>query len=252
MLTGAWPNLHWNLFDYFLKPAGSYFGTKVGARSEHVSYDYEKRAVYLINHSLTRKGKRTVSMDLIDTSGKSLSHKKIKTQTKPNSSKQLAVVPGIDKIHDIAFLRLVLRDSSSTILSRNVYWLSPQEDVLDWDNSTWWYTPVTRYSDYRAIGRMQQASAKATMLALPQEGSMTRARLVLENESDVPAFFLSMNLLDEGSREDIVPVYWSDNCVTLWPRETLELVVNFNGTGRNVVVEIKGGNVANMSTRLGS
>lgn len=43
MLVNAWPSLHWNQFDNYLYPAGSYFGTKVGARLEHVSYNYEVR-----------------------------------------------------------------------------------------------------------------------------------------------------------------------------------------------------------------
>ena len=30
MLNNAWPSLHWNQFDYYLHPGGSYFGTKVG------------------------------------------------------------------------------------------------------------------------------------------------------------------------------------------------------------------------------
>ena len=28
MLNNAWPSIHWNLYDYYLKPAGSYFGAK--------------------------------------------------------------------------------------------------------------------------------------------------------------------------------------------------------------------------------
>lgn len=34
MLNSAWPGLHWQLFDWYLQPAGAYFGAKVGARSE--------------------------------------------------------------------------------------------------------------------------------------------------------------------------------------------------------------------------
>ena len=32
MLNGAWPSLHWNIWDYYMRPAGSYFGAKVGGR----------------------------------------------------------------------------------------------------------------------------------------------------------------------------------------------------------------------------
>src|SRR5947207_14710074 len=109
MLNGAWPNLHWQLFDYYLKPAGSYFGVKVGARPEHVSYDYDQKMVYLISHSVTSQGRRNVNIDLIDVNGKTLSHREITTHASPNTAQQLGVVPGIDKIKDVAFLKLVLR-----------------------------------------------------------------------------------------------------------------------------------------------
>jgi exo-1,4-beta-D-glucosaminidase len=29
MLNNAWPSLHWHLYDYFLNPAGTYFGAKI-------------------------------------------------------------------------------------------------------------------------------------------------------------------------------------------------------------------------------
>src|ERR1051326_3323700 len=60
MLNNAWPSLHWNLFDYYLRPAGSFYGSKVACRPEHVSYDYVEKAIYLINRSLGSSGTRTV------------------------------------------------------------------------------------------------------------------------------------------------------------------------------------------------
>lgn len=69
MLNNAWPGLHWNLFDFYLHPAGSYFGAKTGNRVEHLAYDYVRDAVYLINHSKDREGQRTVESEIIDLQG---------------------------------------------------------------------------------------------------------------------------------------------------------------------------------------
>ena len=33
MLNNAWPSLHWHLYDYFLNPAGAYFGARTGQRA---------------------------------------------------------------------------------------------------------------------------------------------------------------------------------------------------------------------------
>src|SRR5437763_9206037 len=119
MLSGAWPNLHWQLFDYYLKPAGSYFGAKVGARPEHVSYDYDQKTVYLTSHLISSEGVRNVSIDLIDVNGKTLGQREITAKAPTNAAQQLGTVPGIDKINKVAFLKLMLRDSSNSVLSRN-------------------------------------------------------------------------------------------------------------------------------------
>lgn len=73
MLNNAWPSLHWNQFDYYLHPAGSYFGTKVGCRLEHVAYDYRHRSVYLINRSLGGSGTRSIDTELVGLDGKTIS-----------------------------------------------------------------------------------------------------------------------------------------------------------------------------------
>ena len=40
MLDNAWPSLIWHLYDYYLVPAGGYFGTKKAQEIVHVQYDY--------------------------------------------------------------------------------------------------------------------------------------------------------------------------------------------------------------------
>jgi exo-1,4-beta-D-glucosaminidase len=243
MLNSAWPNLHWQLFDYYLRPAGSYFGTKIGARLEHVAYDYESHAVYLINHSLRGTGKRIITVDLIDAKGKSISHQSTTVNATPNASKQVTTVKGAEKIKDIAFLKLTLQDPAKhTVLSRNVYWLSARNDVLDWDNSTWYTTPVTKYANFKALSRMKGASVSSSLQTLMSRQGSTVLEVTLENTSNVPAFFLHLTTTDEQGRE-LTPVYWSDNYVTLFPKEKVSLTVEF--TAKKWRVAMTGGNIKN-------
>src|SRR5260370_33411513 len=53
MLNNAWPALHWHLYDYFLNPAGAYFGAKIANEPVHIQYSYDTRAIMLVNHTLT-------------------------------------------------------------------------------------------------------------------------------------------------------------------------------------------------------
>jgi hypothetical protein len=55
MLNNAWPSLHWHLYDYFLNPAGAYFGAKIANEPVHIQYSYDTRAIMLVNHTLTRE-----------------------------------------------------------------------------------------------------------------------------------------------------------------------------------------------------
>ncbi|KAJ5152597.1 Exo-beta-D-glucosaminidase [Penicillium canariense] len=246
MLNSAWPNLHWQLFDYYLSPMGAYFGTKVGNRLEHVAYNYETERVWLINHSLEQDGDREISIDLIDTNGKEISGAKVDTSTVPNSSKEIQQVSGINKIKDVAFLRLVLRDTKANReLSRNVYWLSPKPDVLNWDESNWYYTPVTDYANYTKLETLSPARVKARVqpVKAKSKDGLTYAEVQLENTSNVPAVFLRLNAVRSSDGTEIAPVYWSDNYVTLWPNEKLRVVVSFEGDITQTVIQVSGRNV---------
>lgn len=242
MLNNAWPSLHWNLFDYYLHPAGSYFGAKAGSRIEHVAYDYNGNLVYLINRSLDRKGSRTVTIDIIDKNGKTIHNSQEGFDTVPNNSTDIIdLTDALRSVTDIAFLRLVLSDDKNATLSRNVYWLANTTDTLDWENSDWFYTPVTKYADYTALNSLEPAEVSVTTTATSKRSHSKAGGLgvVLENHSSVPAFFIRLNLVN-GEGEDVLPVFWSDNYVTLWPHEKLELQVEGEGaayvqvTGKNI------------------
>ncbi|KAJ5652926.1 hypothetical protein N7507_010352 [Penicillium longicatenatum] len=238
MLNSAWPNLHWQLFDYYLQPMGAYFGTKVGTRVEHVAYNYEKQTVWLINHSLRQQGEREILIDLIDAKGKKISSAKAKTNTTPNSSKEIQMVKGIDKIKDVGFLRLVLRDDKGKKeLSRNVYWLSAEPDVLDWPESTWISTPVAEYADFTNLESLSPANVKVTMKTQEKDQSSNGwsfMEVQLENESKVPAVFIHLDMFNPADDTKLESIYWSDNYVTLWPKEKLRVMVSYEGEIANI------------------
>lgn len=236
MLNNAWPGLHWNQFDRYLRAAGSYFGSKVGSRAEHAAYDYVSKDVWLINRLLDRSGKRTVEVEVLGLDGKSRSKQTLEADIGPNSAKAIGKVQGLDKIDGVVFLRLLLKDGEA-VLSRNVYWLGSRNDELDWAKSDWWYTPTTKYADYTSLSKLARAQVATRAARAQDDGPLI---VTLENKAAVPAFFVSANLVDEHG-EDVTPVIWSDNYVTLWPGETLSLEARTKG--RAAKVQVKGYNV---------
>ncbi|KFX96242.1 hypothetical protein V490_03437 [Pseudogymnoascus sp. VKM F-3557] len=228
MLNNAWPSLHWSLFDYYLKPAGSYFGAKIGGRAEHVAFGYgsAKGDVWLINHTLDKKGARSIKIDLLSKDGKTLVSRSVAATTTPNHSKSVATVLEATALKEAAFLRLVLKNAANEVLSRNVYWLAPTVDKLDWDNSTWYYTPVTEFASYQSLSTIKRAELSATAGSAVVADGNVKVNVTLENKATVAAHFVRLELRD-GEGEDVLPVVWSDNYVTLWPGEKVVLSVGW-------------------------
>jgi exo-1,4-beta-D-glucosaminidase len=248
MLNPAWPNLHWAMFDYYLRPAGAYFGTKVGGRPEHIALDPITGAVWLINRDLSITGSRQVTMDIVGVDGKSLGTvSPATTTTEPNTSKKVAdlgsAINTAKSSSDVVFVRLVLKDANAAIISRNVYWLGKTVDTLDWGNSSWYHTPVSKFADLTALNKLSPATVTATATAAGSGWKVT-----VTNKSGVPAFFIRLSLVD-ASGADIVPVFWSDNYVTLLPNESIDLQVSASG-GKGASVQVSGRNVAALAVQL--
>ena len=267
MLNNAWPSLHWNLFDWYMHPAGSYYGAKMAAATtEHVVFDYVSRSVYLINRSLDRRGTRTVEIEVMGLDGSVMGSDSTTVDTEPNSSK--VIKNDISKMlygsKEVVLLRLVLLKNhndgggdAEVALSRNVYWLAPEHDVLAWEESTWFYTPVTKYANYSSLFRFACSSCPSSQILVEQAKvpgpppSPPSAMLKVTNsDSMLPAVFVRLNLVDEEG-EDVVPVYWSDNYLTLWPGESMDVKVSWSegdwvravGGGEKVKVQVSGANL---------
>lgn len=263
MLNNAWPSLHWNLFDYYLRQAGSYFGAKAGIGLEHVAYDYRRKQVYLINRSGFSEygdppsGLRTVLVEAIDMNGKTILNTTVETKENRNSSEVVLrkkELHGLKKIKDVAFFRLKLFKNKSELLSRNVYWLTKKTDKLAWGDSEWYYTPVKKYADYTALNRLPRANMTVTARRIPDHARIlpklrNGVNITLANHSPVPGFFVRLNLVNEREGrgelkwEDVVPVEWEDNYVTLWPHETMVLIAAVMTDVRARYLQVDGKNV---------
>jgi exo-1,4-beta-D-glucosaminidase len=216
MLNNAWPSLHWSLFDFYLERTAAYFGVKAAlSKLQHVVFDYQSRDIYLVDRRLASHSSsaRTVDIDLVDPAGKTLVKQGVKTSTTPNSATNIGKIPLPSNHTSVSFLRLTLTDpSSKEVLSSNTYTLAPSLDEMDWDNSTWYHTPVTKYANYSVLWDMETAE-----LEVKVEGG----KVVVRNKSKVPA--VGVRLSGEGGMR------WGENWLTLWGGE--EKVVEYEGGG---------------------
>lgn len=259
MLQGAWPNLHWQLFDYYEQPMGSYYGVKVATRPEHVIFDYEYGSVWVTSNSLNSSGTRTVAINLISLNGTNITTDSVTSDAVPNGSSEVAQVDGIDSLDDVALLKLELADENNVTLSRNIYWLPTQNDVMNWTNSSWYHTPVVEFANLTSLFTMDNATVSVTTSSAgssnstntTDSGTDDSAKVVtLENTSDIPAVFIRLALVQDDV--EVETAYWADNYVTLWPREKLDVAVSWQAasSAANASVVWSGVNVPHASVQL--
>ncbi|PYH36886.1 putative glycosyl hydrolase [Aspergillus neoniger CBS 115656] len=243
MLNSAWPSLHWQLVDYYLRRGGAYYGVKVGARGVHVAVDYESGEVYVVNHGVKRGEGLVVVVDVVGLDGKRLYHEEVKGVVMgPTMSKKVtSIIPWVGGWDGVVFLRLLLKESGGKVLSRNVYTLPAQLDVLDWDESTWYTTPVSDYANFSALRGLPTVEVGVS----GKVGGGGRVSVTLENRDKVPAWFVRISMVDEAGGE--VDVWWEDNYVSVLGGEKVVVSGRVDNSGKMGIgrmrVVVEGGNV---------
>ena len=161
MLNNAWPSLHWHLYDYYLNPAGAYFGAKKANEPMHIQYSYNTRAIVLVNHTLTGGHALQARIRARNIDGSVRYDKHFQgIDLAGNRTLQLTTLPQIAGLSSTWFVELTLESGDGQLISRNVYWLSAQADQLDWAHSNWYLTPVSQYADLTALQSVPTASSQ--------------------------------------------------------------------------------------------
>jgi exo-1,4-beta-D-glucosaminidase len=242
MQNNAWPGMIWHLYDFYLRPGGSYFGAKKAGEPLHVQFAYDDRSVVVVNSTLREHQGLKATARVLDLASKKLFAKTAPVDVGPDGSVKVFSVPEPPGLTSTYFLFLQLDDAAGHTVSRNVYWLSTKNDVLAWEKSEWYYTPQSGYADLTGLSQLQPAEVVAT--ARFESG---RARVSLQNPSKAVAFLVHLAVRKGEGSEEVLPVLWSDNYVTLAPGETRELEAAYSAQdlgGAAPVVTVDGWNVA--------
>jgi exo-1,4-beta-D-glucosaminidase len=248
MLNNAWPSLIWHLYDYYLVPAGGYFGTKKACEPVHIQYSYDDNSVAVINGTLAAKQGMKASAKIYDVDANEKASKEATLDLGPDSSNkafELPAVPGISKTY---FLRLQLHDSGGSLVSDNFYWLSTKVDTLDWTHKQdTVYTPQKDFADLTGLNSLPQANlvvsaAPAVNPRVPRQN--LAMRVTVKNPGTGVAFMTHLRLTSGPDGADVVPVFWEDNYFSLLPGETRVVRVSYPAGFQSVVLKVDGYNVA--------
>jgi exo-1,4-beta-D-glucosaminidase len=249
MLNNAWPSLVWHLYDYFLQPAGGYFGTKKACEPLHVQYSYDDRGVVVVNNLYRDFSGLTVTTALYDFDLQQKFFRQAKLDVPADSVEQVLVIPEISPAPKVSFVKLTLQDSAGEVLSSNFYWLPSKPSSFDWDldrtNEHAYYTSVSAYEDLTVLNHLPRVHLEVS--ATPEHSEQGDAvRVQLHNPSHSLAFQIHLGIHEEKSEDEILPVFWEDNYLSLMPDESRIVVAHYTESHKlegHPQLEVNGWNV---------
>lgn len=222
MLNSAWPEMYWQLYDYYLMPNGAFYGAKKANNSVHTVYDYAQNAIFITNDKLQDTENLQVSINAFDINSKLIFTKVLNAKASANSSSKILDLPDLAS-KGTYFLSIKTTNQTKETIDDNFYWLSAKKDILNYQATDWYYTPIKQYADFTELNTMKPVHIEHEIHI--EDNDLYRTFTVtLNNTTNNIAFLINAKLIDKDTGEQILPVLWSDNYISLLPLEKRTLV----------------------------
>ena len=245
MLNNAWPSVIWHLYDYYLRPGGSYFGAKKAMQPLNAVYGYDDHSVWLVSSQYADAKGLKLTAKILNLDMTEKFSKDVTLDAAADSTQKVMALPAIEGLSPTYFLVLRVQDAGGKLVGSNFYWLSTKPETLDWQNSTWYKTPTASFADYTALAQLPKVKLNVSSRT-ERKGGDAVTHVTLENPSKNLAFFVRLKVDKGAGGPEVLPVLWDDNYISLLPGEKRELAATYRaaelGTAKPVV-ELKGWNL---------
>ncbi len=249
MLNNAWPSMIWHLYDFYLRPGGGYFGAKKSMEALHPLYSYDDHSIWLVSSQYVDAKGLKLSTKVFNLDMREKFSQQTDVEAAADSTNKVLTLPEIEGLSPTYFLALRLEDASGKLVGSNFYWLSSKPETLDWEKSNWYTTPTSSYADYTALAQLPKVKLNvANHTERKGSGSDEEAttHVILQNPSQSLAFFVRLKVDKGKGGDEILPVLWQDNYISLLPGERREITATYRAQELGVAqasVEVSGWNV---------
>ena len=251
MMNNAWPSVHWNLYDYYFKPGGGYFGTKKALEPIHILYDYNTANVKVFNATLSAAPNLTASVKVYNVPDLTLKYANQVAMSFPaNAASFVQNIPAISGLSATYLIRLQLTDASGNLVSENLYAYSTSPDVLG-NSSTYYNTSVSAYANLTGLNSLPLNSSLLATADWTLENGQATTGITLTNANPTNiAYFVRAEITAGLNGLEVMPILYTDNYLALWPGETKTITARYASSalsGQTPYVRVSGYNVPSYS-----
>jgi mannosylglycoprotein endo-beta-mannosidase len=220
----AQPSFVWQLYHYDLEPNSSLYAAKKAAETVHVQLNEANRGIEVVNNLPEALNGLTVRATVYRADSTVDAVKTYPGAEVPGSTTiKAAQIDVSASITPLYFVKLDLTDATGKLLSTNFYWQNVNQD------------------DFTGLEKMSEAKLDVSATS-HMTGEKTLLTVTLRNATDTIALMTHLQLHKKGSGDRVLPVFYSDNYLTLVPGEsrtvTIEVATkNLGGAAPEIAVD---------------
>jgi hypothetical protein len=208
-LNATWPQVLWQLYDWFLNPNSAYFYAKKALEPLHIQLNENDFTVSVINTNHKEHSKLIATVRVIDFNLNVKWKKEEQFNIGEDRYKELFKLPIIENLTPTYFVKLELKDQNGNIVSDNFYWFSSKSKT-----------------DLSDLTKLQKVDLEMKY-KLSYEYDDVIMKVTVKNPSDKLAFFNRLMITKGQGGEEVLPTFWSDNFFSLLPGEVKTLTARF-------------------------
>ena len=228
MLNNHWPSFFGNIFDYYLRPGGAYFGAKKGLRPLSVVFDsYATGDRTEANVSIVNQGPSDVSglrarVRVYDLQGRERTELlSDPADIRSDSATTVLTLPRVARDSRVFFVRCELLDPSGRVIGENVYWQSQRnDDVGDPDRDFAFDANQAVWADMTPLNSLPKVALGVSARGSVNGSGQQTVDITLTNPTNRIAFFERAELTATRDGDELLPIEYDDNYVTVFPGES--------------------------------
>ena len=208
MSSPAQPSFVWQLYSHDLEPNASLYAVRKACEPVHIQMNQNNWHVMVINNTPRPLQDVTAKTVVYGLDGSAPSIHSETVTAAPSAATDLGIVAFSERSTSVHFVKLELRDSKGRLLSDNFYWESAAADEAD-------------------LQELDMLPTVALDIRATRHDADGQCRLVVEvhNPSQAIALMGHLQLRRARSGQRVLPVFYSDNYLSLVPQESRTLTI---------------------------
>jgi beta-mannosidase len=208
MSNPAQPSFVWQLYHHDLEPNSSLFAVKKAAEMVHVQLNESNGSVEVINNLDVPLTYARAHLSVYDLNGSVAYQHDFDVSGAASVATNVGSVEWPAGLSAVHFVKLELRDSAGKVISENFYWRALLE----------------HQDDLTALASLPVVTLDAKVMRR-DVGGKSFFDVTLRNPGTQVALMAHLQLRRKRSNERVLPVYYSDNYVSLVANETRTITI---------------------------